>query len=179
MTGVSNNPKEVAEAALTFEYEGHKILSDAEREATDPLSKATFHFLADQELKHIEAIKAFARSLAGEGRFETQTLGEPMSKDDANDRIRSLFAQFKPHFEETIWREEGRLQVYDIAMDMERHGYKFYTQAAKLASDETARRFYEFLAEEETKHFEIIQETRDFLAQPDAFMAYEEHWMTT
>jgi rubrerythrin len=179
MNAISNDPKEVAESALDFEYEGHKILAEAAKEATDPLSKATFEFLAGEEIKHIEAIKAYAKALAEQGKFDTTNLGMPLSKEEASTRIRSLFAQFKPHFQETIWREEGRLKIYDIALDMERHGYDFYTQASAHATDETAKQFYEFLANEESKHFEIIQETKAFLAQPDALMAYEEHWMTT
>ena len=63
------------------------------------------------------------------------------------------------------------------AIKSERYGHDFYEKAAELAHDPTARKLYQFLAGEEQKHFEIIQDTHDFLKQPDAFMAVEEQWM--
>lgn len=177
MRPVPNDPVEVVNSALEFEAEGHRILSDAADQSTDPLSKATFQFLAEQELHHIEAIQSFAESLAGKGQFDVDALGSPLDKAEAGEKIKGLFAQFKPHFQEAVWREEGRFAVYDIALDMERHGYDFYNRASELAKDETAKKFYHFLAGEETRHFEIIQETRDYLKQPDAFLAVEENWM--
>jgi len=173
---VSNNSTEVAESAINYELEGRKILSDAEEKAVDPLSKATFRFLADQELRHIEAIKSFAQSLSGEGAFDQELL-LPATREYARDQIKGLFAEFKSRFEETSGRDEERQSIYKVALDMEHCGHDFYHAAAEQAADETAKKLYSFLAEEESRHFELIQETATFLKQPDAIMAVEERWM--
>ncbi|MHB1001794.1 MAG: ferritin-like domain-containing protein [Armatimonadota bacterium] len=176
---ISNDPKEVVKAALEFEMEGHKIFIDAGEKSKDPLSKATFKFLADQELQHIEAIKAFAASLEGKGKFDADTLGEYMTAAKAKKEIIGIFAQFKDQFEATAGDADERLEIYKVAMNMETRGHDFYGQAADEATDQTSRKMFRFLSDEEAQHFMLIQDTHDFLEQPDAFMAMEERWMQT
>lgn len=179
MGDILNNPKNVIDAALQFEEEGHRILLDARDKATHPLSKAAFEFLANEELKHIETIKAFAGSLEGVGEFNASTLGTPITKRQAGERIRTIFEKLRERLNST-GREaiEERLDIYDAAMEMERRGYQLYEDIANKSEDETTRKLCRFLAGEEACHFELIQDTREFLKQPDAFMAIEERWMT-
>ncbi|MHB0913550.1 MAG: ferritin-like domain-containing protein [Armatimonadota bacterium] len=169
---IPTDPAEVVQAAIRFEEEGHRILSEAGKRARHPLSRATFEFLAEQELAHIEAIKAFASSPD----FDPSGL-VPITKRQAGEKIKGLFAEFQSQFESTAGLDDERMEVYGVALDMERKGHDFYEHAAAQAEDPRARKLYEFLAGEETRHFELIQDTRDFLAQPDAFMAVEERWM--
>jgi len=177
MNPISDNPKTVVDFAMNFELEGRKILHDAGEKSKDPLSKATFQFLADQELKHIEAIRAFAAALAKNSEFNTADLPTPLSKEESRKAIKDIFTQFKTKFEATSGKEEERQEVYYVAEDMEHRGHDFYHAAAEKTTDATARKLYKFLAEEEARHFEIIQETAEFLKQPDAIMAVEERWM--
>jgi rubrerythrin len=176
---IPTEPKQVVEAALGFEEEGRKMLLDAEKSSVDPLSKATFQFLADQEIKHIETIKAFADYLEKSGEFDPNSLERQATGIDAKAEIKKIFERIRPEFEATAGSENERLEVYAAAMNMEHRGHDFYQHAASQTADPTARKLYTFLADEEGEHFRIIQDTRDFLRQPDAFMAIEEHWMTT
>jgi rubrerythrin len=177
MQSLSDNPREVVEMALQLEEDGRRVLLDAKDESNDPLSIATFDFLADQELEHMKNIRAYAKSLNGEEEFDLTELGPGIVSKEAGEQIKSIFEKLKPEFEQAS-REIGRLGVYDSALDMERYGYEFYKAASEKSSDKTAKRIYGFLSGEEIKHFQIIQDTRDFLKQPDAFMAIDEHWMT-
>jgi rubrerythrin len=178
MTQIPNDPQKVAEAAMEYELEGRRILCESGEKATDPLSKSTFKFLADQELKHIEAIKSFAKCLSENEEFDVTKIDAVVDKLEARKAIKGIYAEFQPQFEDAACEEEPRLEVYKVAMDMEDHGHDFYAAAAEQATDSASRILYEFLAAEEINHFEIIQETHDFLAQPDAFQAIDEHWMT-
>jgi rubrerythrin len=175
MNAVSNDPRQVVQSALQYEAEGHKILIDARDEATSPLSRATFGFLADQELKHIEAIKSYAASLENTGDFDPDALAE-LSLEHAEHEIRGIFAQFREQFEEAATLET-REDVYQVAEDMERRGYNFYSAAAEQLTGDSAKKLYAWLAGEETKHFTIIQETLEYIHQPDAIDALEERWM--
>lgn len=175
---IPNDPKAVVDAALEFEKQGYQILCDAGDKSGDPLSKATFEFLAEQELHHIDTIKAFAGALAESGEFDPNRIGSPLTGEQLREGIRSIFERIRPEFEATAGKDEERMEVYAAALNMERHGHDFYESAAGNTSDAAAQKLYEFLTAEETKHFTVIQETRDFLRQPDAFMAIEEHWMT-
>ncbi len=176
MQPIPDDPREVAEAALRYEAEGRKILTDARDKAHDPLAKATFEFLANQEIKHMADIRSFVASLAGTEAFDAGGLGPPITLRQAGEQITGLFHDFREKFEATPEEGDERLEVYQVAMDMERRGYDFYSAAAALAAD-GARILYDFLAAEELRHFEIIQDTYTFIKQPDAIMAIEERWM--
>lgn len=176
---VPSDPDEIIKAALDFEADGYKIFVDAGEKAVDPLSKATFKFLRDQEVKHIERIEAFAAAMDGNGTFDVNSLGEPMSIVEAKKEIGGIFADFKDKFESVVGDEDERMEIYKVAMNMEVRGHDFYSSAADQAKDETAKKIWRFLSDEEAQHYMILEETYEFLKQPDAFLAVEERWMQT
>jgi len=178
MVPTADSPREVAETALHNEMKAREILLDAKENVDNPLAKATFEFLANEELKHIEIIKKFAKALSGAGEFDADDLSGTTAAE-AKEHIKNIFERFRVSFEEVGAGDQPRLEIYRVAMDMERHGYEFYKRAAEQALDKQARELYDFLGSEEICHFELIQDTHDYLQQPDALMAVEERWMQT
>jgi len=176
MAGHTSGVDEVFEMALRYEDEGRTILLNAKEAVENPLAKATFDFLANEELKHIDAIKRFAETLSGSGEFDPNNL-TAISGEDAKRRVKHIFERFRTAFESVGAGDQPRLETYRVAMDMERHGHDFYSRAARQSDDAKTKRLFEFLAEEEIRHFELIQDTHDYLLQPDALMAIEERWM--
>lgn len=174
MVQVPSDPKEVLNLALQNEEQGYKILSDASNACEDKLAKATFDFLAKEEIKHIEIIKHFAET----GEAIDPSKIKVLEKIEVGKAIKGIFEQFGWQYEQAATTGyEIRQEAYRTAMDMERHGHHYYKQAAEQAQGEAAKEFYEFLAAEEIRHYEIIQETYEFLEQPDALLAMEERWM--
>jgi rubrerythrin len=178
MQDIPDNPDAVIDTAIANEIEGHKILLRGKETANEPLARATFEFLANEELKHIRIIKEYSESIAGVRAWDPSSL-EETTLSDAGSSIHGIFERFAAQFEAAGTAEDERLEVYRVAMDMERRGFDFYSRAADKASDERARTLYRFLAGEEQRHFRIIQDTHDFLEQPDALLAMEERWMQT
>lgn len=178
MHNIPDEPSAVAEMAMTNELEGRRILEQAKESANDPLAKATFEFLATEELHHIELIKEFGASLTGEAMLDTDQLKTTPLAEAAKE-VRGIFERFATQFETTGQTDHERLEVYSVAMDMERRGFDFYSGAAAKMKDENSRKLFEFLASEEQRHFRMIQDTHDFLEHPDGLMAMEERWMQT
>lgn len=178
MQNVFSDPNAVLETAIANEIEGRNILIKGKDTAETPLAKATFQFLADEELKHIELIKDFSKTLAGVKPWDSEKL-EELNLSEAGSQIRSIFERFATQFEEVNTADDERLEIYRVAMDMERRGYEFYSKAAESAEDPRAKELYAFLASEEQRHFQMIQDTHDFLEQPDGLLAMEERWMQT
>ncbi|BCW98097.1 MAG: hypothetical protein KatS3mg024_0924 [Armatimonadota bacterium] len=170
---IPDDPRQVLEMALNNEKQGYKILTDASAACDDKLAKATFEFLAREELKHMDIIKKYAET----GIAEAPSSAAIITKADIAKGVKGIFEQFGWQYEQAAHQDEAREEAYRTAMEMERHGHHFYAQAAQKARDPEARKFYEFLAQEEIRHFEIIQDSLDFLTQPDAMLAMEERWM--
>ena len=175
MTDVPNDPAKVLEIAIANEEQGYKILCDARDACEDKLAKATCDFLAKEELKHIDIIRKYAST----GQPEALSAGAALSRKRIAEGIKGIFEQFGWQYQQVATEHEARLEAYRTAMEMERHGQLFYAEAAKTSKDEQAKKFYEFLAAEEIRHFELLQESHDFFQQPDAMLAMEEGWMQT
>lgn len=178
MQAIATTPEAAARQAIEFEIEGHKILSDARESTTDLRAKATFQFLAEQELHHIEVIKDFAKALAAGEAWEGAELS-PISQAEIGSQLRGIFERFKAQYEEVSELPDAHLEVYQVALEMERRGYDFYKAAAAKTEDPGAKKLFEFLSLEEERHFEIIQDTHDFLANPAGYLAWDERWMQT
>lgn len=178
MHNIPDDLQAIAESAIANEIEGHKILQRGRKAANTPLGRATFEFLANEELHHIELIKDFAQSISGVKEWDASQLKET-SLPEVGSNIRGIFERFGSQFEEIAANDDERLETYRIAMDMERRGYDFYTRASESVTDERAKDLFRFLAGEEQRHFQIIQDTHDFLDQPDGILAMEERWMQT
>lgn len=175
MPEVPEDVRQVLQVALENEEQGYKILTDARDACEDKLARATFDFLAREELKHMEIIRRYAQT----GEAVAPEKGAVVTRQDVARGVKGIFEQFGWQYEQAASEPEARENAYKTAMEMERHGHNFYATAAREARDEAARKFYEFLANEEIRHFEIIQESHDFLSQPDAMLALEERWMQT
>jgi rubrerythrin len=48
-------------------------------------------------------------------------------------------------------------EAIKLAMERERKAHDFYMQCASLVGDPGVRKMFEFLAREETKHFELLE----------------------
>ena len=176
MTEIPDNLQDVLAMALRNEQRGREILKEGEEGAKTALGRSTFEFLANEELNHIRLIEGYANSIAGGLAWEPGELS-PLTKRAAGEQIKSIFDKYAAVYARAGESGEERMDIYEAALNMERDGFTFYSGAAGKARDEQAKKLYEFLASEERRHFELIQDTRDFLKQPDALLAIEERWM--
>ena len=177
MSETPSSLSDVLAIALHNERRGYEILKDGEGAAKTPLGKATFEFLANEEINHMRLIEAFAGSIDTGAAWPPGEM-TPLTKRDAGAKIKSIFDKCAAEFGKAGEHGEERMDIYEAALQMERHGHHFYSQAANQTTDERAKKLYEFLANEESRHYELIQDTRDFLELPDALLAIEERWMT-
>jgi rubrerythrin len=178
LANIPDDPNAVLDAAIANEMEGRKILLRGQEAASTPLAKATFQFLANEETHHIELIEEFSQSLKGVKTWDPESMKE-ISMSEVGVAIKGIFERFATQFEAVATADDERLEIYKVAMDMERRGFDFYSSAAAKSEDPQAKGFYTFLAHEEQRHYQMIQDTHDFLAQPDALLAMEERWMQT
>jgi rubrerythrin len=55
-------------------------------------------------------------------------------------------------------KEMTPLEALHYALDEERKAYSFYTRQAKRATEQSARKMFEFLAGQEQGHIKLIEE---------------------
>jgi rubrerythrin len=67
--------------------------------------------------------------------------------------------------------------TYKTAMELERESYVFYKDLSQEASVPSVKSFFQFMMEQENTHFELFQETLEYLDHPGDWFREQERWI--
>jgi rubrerythrin len=163
---------EALKLAIKTELDIRKFYLDNANKIKNELAKKTFLFLADEELRHVDAIHQFNRSI-NEG---TQPNIDAGTEDEAINRGKEFFsASVKSITEKTI-ASDNDLAVYEVGLQMEQNGFNFYKQAAEKAKHPNVKKLFEFLMKEENAHYALISNAINYLKNPDDYFQDQESW---
>ena len=157
--------------ALKMEGEGRKFYLEVAGKVSHPLAKKTFHSLADWELKHM--IERFHSSLMEKGRWESAEGALP-KKGEAIDTFKTIFQELREEIDRTARAGADDLEAYQTAKDIEDKLVGFYQERAERASDDEAKRFYQFMADMEREHYQILDNSLQLLENPAQWFEREE-----
>jgi len=137
------------------------------------LSRDVLKFLAAQEMRHIADIQDFHKSI--DGALIQFNLDERIAVV-TRDKAREFFGQHRKDFEATVDASPHDVEIYRLALAMEKNGYTFYHTQAQAAVDERARRLFSFLEAEEIEHYELTENISAFFLDPVGWNTKEEKW---
>lgn len=158
--------------AIEMELKIRKFyLENAEKMEND-IAKKTFIFLADEELKHIDAIKAFNRSIHNREQPEVKEETE----DEAVNKSKEFFARSVRKGADRVKASDADIKVYELGLKTEQEGYDFYKQAAEQAKNPNVKKLFEFLMKEENAHYSLLSNALNYLKSPDEFFQDQEGW---
>lgn len=136
------------------------------------IAKKTFIFLADEELKHIDAIKAFNKSI----RDGDEPVIDSGTEDEAINEVREFFSDtVKAAVEEAV-ASQSDLKAYEAGLLLEQKGYDFYKKCAQKAEHPNVKKFFEFLMKEENSHYALISNAISYFKSPNDYFRDEESW---
>ena len=161
------------EYALKTERDGQAMYTEAAQQAASPLAKATFEALAREELKHIRIIRHYHTSLAESGQWPELATVAPGEHADLVEGVVTIFQEWGPDFAlEAPTADDTK--AYELALDFESRTRAHYQEQLAKAEDELARTFYDFMQEEENRHYVFLEETLDFLDNTQDWFAKHE-----
>jgi len=172
------NVIEAMKIALEMERKGYQLYTEAAAKTNNKLGKATLEAIAAKEIDHIKNIEAYCQKPA-EGVLTIRTNLREISHREKIDYIRDIIDKTGAQLEELIKADSNLLEIYKLAMDLERESYDFY-QKLKEETDEKAtdlKDFLGFLMKEENNHYEILQETLQYLDHPGDWFREQERWI--
>jgi rubrerythrin len=114
--------------------------------------------LADEEVKHYEVVR----------RMQTETphgvSDTPVLKHARQflQKMRGSTKKFDFHVTEA--------DLYRKACDIEEQSRRFYLQQAEQTEDPAQKEIFRRLAEEENRHWVVVDNLRGFVAQPESFL---------
>jgi rubrerythrin len=161
----------VIRQALHNEISGQRFYHDAAYHCIDPWAKEIFATLAQDEEKHTQLLLVEYQSLSTGGSWVDPTVA--MASNVDVDITRFTFAEDAPEQElfpagwsvdEAVDRRGDDLAALAFGIQMEEQALALYGREAQLAQDPDARSAYQFLIEEETRHYQQLKEQWERLA---------------
>ena len=120
--------------------------------------KNIFNMLADEEAKHYKVVQQMRKQIP------VKITDTPVLKNAKKvfEKMRGSTENFKFDISE--------LQLYEKARDIEQESKDFYLEKAKEVADTRQKEIFKKLADEEQKHFIILENICDFVAKPQSFL---------
>ncbi len=140
---------EILKQAILFEKRGKAFYKNAADNAKDPEVKQIFQTLADEEDDHVEFLAEQYKKYQKDGKFEANTLPDNKGHLLADEVINK-------HLENKIAAASFEASAISLAIDMESRAIAAYSERAENADDEEERKFYQWLADWEKDHHELL-----------------------
>jgi rubrerythrin len=176
-----NSPKGVLRRGMSLERDGYKFYMEAAERSSDEHGAAMFRDLANQEVDHLKLLLVEYRALdAGEGwvpyrEAMDQSLEIDPTEPDLPGQEPPEEYQLPVFTSEREVSLEGDIAALDFGLKTEDITRDLYAQGAKQTDDERAREAYEFLVKQEEHHYELLDSTRNYLAENQTWWDSEEY----
>jgi len=138
------------------------------RRTLNPLGKAMFQQIADEELEHYERLKELHDRLTREGSWP-ETLPLRVKNTSINDVLKNVI--------ESVPRlpagDMDDLKAIQAAIDFEGKGADFYARLRDEVTNPQEKAFFDLLSRIEHEHFNSLKDTEELLVNPAAW--YQNH----
>jgi len=114
--------------------------------------------LAEEERKHFNVVQQMQQQKP-QKKTETDVLGN----------AREIFEKMRQSTEKFSF-DISELELYEKARDIEKESRQFYLEKSNEVTDPSHKEIFRKLADEEQKHFALVQRICDFVAKPQWFL---------
>jgi rubrerythrin len=166
------NQKEALAASIEMEKQGQAFYLKTAEKAKDKMTRDVFTFLSNEELKHIDSIKQFYEAEIAGKTVKFDAIIDDAKNDNAKKAINKLFSGL----DKKAPVDKTDMEAYKFARDFEKNGEKFYREAVAKATNPQVKRLFEFLVEEELRHFQMIDDSIAFMENPSEWFHRKEKW---
>ena len=138
--------------ALRLEQEGREFYFKAAKDTLNEKGRVTFLSLADDEKMHAEMIQRQLDAIEADGAYASM----PNLEIEDIDLDAKLFPPDRQQVQERIGPSPNQLEALHVALEIEMRSYDLYRAAARETEDETGRQMYQWLANAEMTHFNLL-----------------------
>jgi len=147
----------ILDYAMQMEKDGEDYYRQLARQTTDKGLRTILTMLADEELKHFNTVQ----------KMKTEKL--QMAETSVLTDAKNVFVQMKES-KENFEFDGGQIQLYKKAQDIEKKSRDFYLEKAAQVEEEYRKQLFRELAEEERKHYFLLENIVEFVSRPT-------HWL--
>jgi rubrerythrin len=174
-----NTPQGVLRKGMSLERDGIAFYVQVAERASDKRGKAMFLDLANQEQDHLHLLLVEYRALEeGKGWLPYEeamqvAIGfDPADPDLPGEEPPEPMPVFTPDRQISV---ESDIAALKFGLETERISRQLYADGAAGSDDANARAAYEFLVKQEETHYELLQNTHDYLVKNETWWDSEEY----
>jgi rubrerythrin len=166
----------ILQQAINKEEDRCAYYEDAAQRACNPLAQQTFLFLAKEESRHADFVRAYYEKMEKDGSWPDPSMCDEACRIAAED-IRGIFADAQAGIDGDVTCDAEIAEAYSIAMQFEREAITFFSAQLEAATDPNAKAFYEALVAAERTHLKLLAETDDYLNDTEKWFFDAEQWL--
>ena len=153
----------VFDFAMEMEDNGYEYYTNLAETSSLPGLKSIFSDLAEDERKHFTLFRSLKEGSHADSVVNSKAL----------DKAQNIFKKL-PDEATTVSNVKETLEAYQHAMKLEADSFRFYEQAAEKEKDPVVKKLLLQIAEEEHKHFTILENLYNFVNAPNEHLAWAE-----
>ncbi|MHC4691140.1 MAG: ferritin-like domain-containing protein [Planctomycetota bacterium] len=143
----------IFEYAMQMEKDGEEYYRQLARQTDNKDLQTILTMLADEEVRHYKTIE------------KMQTEAPQMAETTILTDAKNIFVQIK-EAGESFDSDIKQVDLYKKAQDIEKKNQEFYTEKAEEVTEEYQKELFMKLADEERKHYFLLENIIEFVSRP-------------
>ncbi len=158
------------DVALNNEMREREFYLKNAKRSKNPLGKAMFQQIGDDELEHYERLKQLHEKWTQQEKWPGTV---PLKVKDTI--VKDILVDFLKKVDKTAKGDADDLQAVRTAIDFEAKGAKYYAQLRDDVSDPKEKQFFDLLSRIENEHYLSLKDTEEYLVDPTSWYRKMEH----
>jgi rubrerythrin len=158
------------EVALRNEMNEREFYLNHARRTSNPVGKAMFNQIADDELEHYQRLNDLHAKWEKNNRWPETV---PLTVKQTN--VRTLLKEVIRKSEEMPEADDDDLKAIEVATGFEAKGTDLYTDLSKASVDPREKAFFALLAGIEREHYLSLKDAQEYLKDPSSWFTRKEH----
>jgi rubrerythrin len=158
------------EVALNNEKREREFYLKNAKRTKNPLGKAMFQQIGDDELEHYERLKQLHQKWEKQEKWPGTV---PLKVKDTI--VKDILLEFVKKVDEKSERDADDLEAVRTALDFEAKGAKYYGELRDKVSDPKEKQFFDLLSKTENEHYLSLKDTEEYLIDPVSWYRKKEH----
>jgi rubrerythrin len=158
------------EVALNNETREREFYLKNAKRSKNPLGKAMFKQIGDDELEHYQRLKQLHEKWSKQEKWPGTV---PLKVKDTI--VKDILLDFLKKVDKTAKADADDLDAVQTAIDFEAKGAKYYAQLRDDVSDPKEKQFFDLLSRIENEHYLSLKDTEEYLTDPTSWYRKMEH----
>ena len=154
------------DVAMTNEMRERKFYLKCAERSRDPLGRAMFQQIADDELEHYSILKKLQ-----EKRNFDEKLPDTIPLKVRSTNLKNILKDVIDNMDKVAQVDDDELEAVRTAIDFEAKGAAYYTKLRDEVTDLKEKAFFDLLANMEHQHYLILKETEAYFTNPDSWFS--------